>query len=872
EEMLPSGSQRLRRPTGVKRRMGQKLTYKAFMSTGQIAFHQLEALQLILKAQLKTIVRDLWLLYINVSPQATGISSNEARGMQSEEHESLEFEEDGSEDGMEGEQDDLDDPILKESDDEVDDEIGDGRKNKMWGAEEKPEMSPELAEREEKANLKTHRLLNRLHLALTVSMCYLGCLWLRLPVMIKDLQRWIASGRLPYVNAIDTVLPSGLRDLLWGSAHIFLRPRAIPSVEELYLRSSAVRLRLNTAHGIEFPPLNYPIITFRIMEDLLLPPEFYLPLRGLLDVLGYNGSFHVTIVDRRSYPEVTLLAAFAILLKMVYGLDDQGRHVQNNSLSERMGPFHTWVWALTEGRESKLDAAGVPPDETDLESFVDRNLSEYLRFLADNVMATEVNAGILNSKNIGQCYLLFTPTLFAMPLPDIAPGSNYQIYPGHLALRFLPSSYLFVLDRCAGIAGVEPELLHRSMRKLEIELKLEQHWMAKLIEKPKDVAIATGLASKLMIVPTTSILDLPVDAPIEKINRAYKRSAIKYHPDKTKNATEQKLYTVLTSVVETLRDPNGRERYNFYLKRGFPMWRGTGYYYSHFKPSMTFVLLFILIVVSIAQHLAGYAKYRYDSYRLSDLRAALVQSKISLPQLKAEFRKKGNVDVETFAELKDLDLENLWFVANGVDIRSIAKSPPVVWDFLIVKFVIGAVKLLISIPEWPSRYQNWQAKRRTAAEQKLAEEADLRRQEEDAVREAAELEAERSRLKEQKEAKKRRKRVAREQEIEDAFLAKSKVTDLQPGSAGIGPRLSVGSNSESENGEPTNTSDIWEPHELSRMGELLKKFPSGKTGRYVLVARVLKRPVDQVSKLAKVLAKDSSLLKSTEPVNISEWI
>ncbi|KXS12364.1 chaperone J-domain-containing protein, partial [Gonapodya prolifera JEL478] len=102
-----------------------------------------------------------------------------------------------------------------------------------------------------------------------------------------------------------------------------------------------------------------------------------------------------------------------------------------------------------------------------------------------------------------------------------------------------------------------------------------------------------------------SVLDLPYDAPIEKVNRAYKKSALKYHPDKTDDPNERKLYTVLTSVVEALRDSNTRERYNFYLKRGFPRWRGTGYYYSHFKPSMRFVIVFIFLVISIAHYLAG---------------------------------------------------------------------------------------------------------------------------------------------------------------------------------------------------------------------------------------------------------------------------
>lgn len=67
----------------------------------------------------------------------------------------------------------------------------------------------------------------------------------------------------------------------------------------------------------------------------------------------------------------------------------------------------------------------------------------------------------------------------------------------------------------------------------------------------------------------------------------------------TKQATER--YQRLTVVVEILKGPS-RERYDHFLKNGFPKWRGTGYYYARFRPGLGSVLLGLLIVGGGAVH------------------------------------------------------------------------------------------------------------------------------------------------------------------------------------------------------------------------------------------------------------------------------
>ncbi|KAL4985041.1 DnaJ domain protein [Aspergillus falconensis] len=57
----------------------------------------------------------------------------------------------------------------------------------------------------------------------------------------------------------------------------------------------------------------------------------------------------------------------------------------------------------------------------------------------------------------------------------------------------------------------------------------------------------------------------------------------------------------LNIVANILRGP-GRERYDYFLKNGFPKWRGTGYYYSRFRPGLGSVLIGLFLVFGGGAH------------------------------------------------------------------------------------------------------------------------------------------------------------------------------------------------------------------------------------------------------------------------------
>lgn len=87
-----------------------------------------------------------------------------------------------------------------------------------------------------------------------------------------------------------------------------------------------------------------------------------------------------------------------------------------------------------------------------------------------------------------------------------------------------------------------------------------------------------------------------------QIARAYRKLSQKIHPDKNpgKKATER--FARLGLVTKVLRS-EGRDRYDFFLKNGFPKWKGTDYYYSRYRPGLGTVSVFLFLLISGAQYL-----------------------------------------------------------------------------------------------------------------------------------------------------------------------------------------------------------------------------------------------------------------------------
>lgn len=139
-----------------------------------------------------------------------------------------------------------------------------------------------------------------------------------------------------------------------------------------------------------------------------------------------------------------------------------------------------------------------------------------------------------------------------------------------------------------------------------------------------------------------SWLGIPSNANQEQINKAYRKKSRTLHPDKatanwvanynkpppikTKPGEKQKVHVQknkqpskseidkarkeasarferLSLVVNVLRGAE-RERYDHFLKNGFPIWRGTGYYYERFRPGFGSVMVGLFLFCAGGVHYA----------------------------------------------------------------------------------------------------------------------------------------------------------------------------------------------------------------------------------------------------------------------------
>ncbi|KAI0092693.1 DnaJ-domain-containing protein [Irpex rosettiformis] len=117
-----------------------------------------------------------------------------------------------------------------------------------------------------------------------------------------------------------------------------------------------------------------------------------------------------------------------------------------------------------------------------------------------------------------------------------------------------------------------------------------------------------------------SWLDIPSTASSTEISRAYRKKSIQLHPDKNpgvKGAHER--FSRLGVIAKILRDAEGRKRYDFFYKNGVPRWRGTGYYYSRFRPGLGTVLIFLTILTSALQYVVQSLNYKRDKKRVEEI-------------------------------------------------------------------------------------------------------------------------------------------------------------------------------------------------------------------------------------------------------------
>lgn len=201
------------------------------------------------------------------------------------------------------------------------------------------------------ASFRPRAVYERLEASLLLAFLLFGCLYFKVPVVASDLELWAMEGKLPYLSW-TTELPEQFR--IRRDAIRRLAVNVVPSAKDIELSVIQLSSVLKVSFGISLPPLNWPLLLTRMLRDLLLPVEVYLPLSTFIQNirvdLRYKKLRKFAYKDRPvPSPYVLLWSSCIVFLKMFYGLDGKGRYEMychsrnqvNNPLSTDDGDMMT---------------------------------------------------------------------------------------------------------------------------------------------------------------------------------------------------------------------------------------------------------------------------------------------------------------------------------------------------------------------------------------------------------------------------------------------------------------------------------------------------------------------------------------------------
>ncbi|KAI9448023.1 DnaJ-domain-containing protein [Lactarius indigo] len=109
-----------------------------------------------------------------------------------------------------------------------------------------------------------------------------------------------------------------------------------------------------------------------------------------------------------------------------------------------------------------------------------------------------------------------------------------------------------------------------------------------------------------------SWLDVSSSASVAEIGRAYRKKSMLLHPDKNPGVKgAQERFARLGVVASILRSQEGRER--------SPRWRGTGYYYSRFRPGLGTVVIFLTTLTTGLHYIVQHLNFKRDLARIEHI-------------------------------------------------------------------------------------------------------------------------------------------------------------------------------------------------------------------------------------------------------------
>ncbi|KAJ3390200.1 Pol I core factor CF [Lobulomyces angularis] len=245
-----------------------------------------------------------------------------------------------------------------------------------------------------------------LHPTYAPAIIYLACSWLRIPVLLSDVFRWIGDGTIPFFSSF-TKLPRYLLDaLLNESVYIYKLRRVeqqLPTLEHLKRVTIALGKFYNQNYEIKLPsPLNKPLFRIRLIVELGLPVQFYVLSKILTEMHegfkcpDYSEADSFSAVSEHFVEKEFSLIGCSIIAVciIVYGMDGTLRYdLESYPFLANIPKFNDWMEQLI--REKKYTKGFASWSQNDFHLSESETIQKYLNFCEDELFwANGKNKGL----------------------------------------------------------------------------------------------------------------------------------------------------------------------------------------------------------------------------------------------------------------------------------------------------------------------------------------------------------------------------------------------------------------------------------------------------------------------------------------------
>ncbi|KAH8999102.1 hypothetical protein EDB92DRAFT_2005820 [Lactarius akahatsu] len=360
--------------------------------------------------------------------------------------------------------------------------------------------------------------------ASNVALLVVACWTLRLPIIYMDMIRFddgilgrlIECYDLPYLEPLHHLPESMVRHLTKHNVQA-LSPLHAPTTLALHSLSARLARKLLGTYKIHTPELNAGPMLWRVVRALGGTPVLYKLSKTLGHVLSLPLVLHHTLAPRLAQskdedgdshkydnvpPELALVVAVVIVLKMVYGLDGRPRIAKNSAdpacALPRMKDYLAIVQEIKEAYVNSKDVLFSARSVLQVSDLDETRLDEYLDFCQNGLLRPGTTSRVLED-----FFLLGPDPVQAEAVETTAvdrvesdhhtmargtadsenhePGEGYAIYRSRDSLGTIPEEYQMVISYGAKWIGVEEEMLLKVSERYERRLG---NWSASATRLP----------------------------------------------------------------------------------------------------------------------------------------------------------------------------------------------------------------------------------------------------------------------------------------------------------------------------------------------------------------------------------------------------